>query len=206
MYAIRSYYANVVEVSIPMHLDGCAIHSGLVMEGATQLIFQGNGQGDNWNGLYARSLVETFGSRWKSRPDQIPYTTKAMLFMGTYMRNKYHGKYHAKSQNLRLALIDAYNKTLEDVDMIVMPTIPHTADKLPAKESQLEDIIDASNMLQNTMPFDVSGHPAFSIPCGMLNGLPVGMMLVGKLMDDATLITAAENFAKSFDWKTNTAR
>ncbi|RQW64527.1 amidase [Vibrio viridaestus] len=199
----KSLGAEVSEVSVPMHLDGCAIHSGLVMEGAAQLIFQGNGQGDHWNGLYARSLIEAFGSRWKSRPDQLPYTTKAMLFMGTHMRDKYHGRYHAKAQNLRLALIDAYDKAFQDVDIIVMPTIPHTADKLPEAYSPIEDIIDASNMLQNTMPFDVTGHPAFSIPCGTLNGLPVGLMLVGKNMDDATLITAGENFAKSYNWQEN---
>lgn len=202
----ESLGAEVKEVSVPLHLDGCSIHTGLVMEGAAQVIFQGNGQGDNWNGLYARSLVETFGSRWRSRPDQIPYTTKAMLFMGTHMRDKYHGKYHAKAQNLRLALIDAYNEALKEVDIIVMPTIPHTADKLPNKESEIKEIIDASNMLQNTMPFDVSGHPAFSIPCGSLKGLPVGMMLVGNLMDDATLITAAENFAQTYNWKGNLPR
>jgi len=197
----RRLGAEVTEVSLPMHLVGCAIHTGIVMEGAAQLIFHGSGQGDNWNGLYATSLVEAFGSRWRSRADQLPYTTKAMLFMGQHMRTKYHGRYHAKAQNLRLALKAGYDKLFEQVDMLVMPTIPHTADKLPPAYSPISDLIDASNMLQNTMPFDVSGHPAFSIPCGQLGGLPVGLMLVGRTMDDATLIAAAQAFAKTYDWQ-----
>jgi len=202
----RSLGAEVSEVSVPMHLDGCAIHTGIVMEGAAQLIFHGSGQGDNWNGLYATSLVETFGSRWRSRPDQLPYTTTAMLFLGEHMRSKYHGRYHAKAQNLAMALRDAYDQIFNEFDMLVMPTNPHTADKLPAADAPLSELIDASNMLQNTMPFDVTGHPAFSIPCGTVNGMPVGMMLVGKTMDDATLIAAAEAFAKTFDWKVGKAQ
>jgi len=201
----RALGAVVEEVSVPMHLDGCAIHTGIVMEGAAQLIFHGSGQGDNWNGLYATSLVESFGSRWRSRPDQLPYTTTSMLFLGEHMRTKYHGRYHAKAQNLAMALRAAYDEVFADYDMIVMPTNPHTADKLPAEDAPLAELIDASNMLQNTMPFDVTGHPAFSIPCGTLNGLPVGLMLVGKTMDDATLIAAAEAFASTYDWESDCA-
>ena len=197
--------AEVSEVSVPMHLDGCDIHTGMVMEGSAQLIFHGNGQGDNWNGLYTTSLVEAFGSRWRSLADHLPYTGKAMLFLGHYMHTQYHGRYHAKAHNLALALRAAYDKALAQVDILVMPTIPHTADKLPPAYSPVADLIDASNMLQNTMPFDVSGHPAFTIPCGKVNDLPVGLMLVGKTMDDATLISAAQAFACSFDWQRGSA-
>ena len=47
-------------------------------------------------------------------------------------------------------------------------------------------------MQQNTCPFDVSGHPAFTVPCGKVNGLPIGMMLVGRHFEEATLIRAAK--------------
>lgn len=197
--------AKVIEVSEPMHLDGCAIHTGIVMEGAAQLIFHGSGQGDNWNGLYTTSLVQAFSSRWRARPDELPYTTTSMLFLGDYMHKKYQGRYHAKAQNLRMKLKQKYDELLEKVDLLIMPTNPHTADKLPAPGTPESELIDASNMLQNTMPFDVSGHPAFSIPCGVVKDMPVGMMLVGRMMDDATLITAAQQFYKTYDWKQGTA-
>lgn len=57
-------------------------------------------------------------------------------------------------------------------------------------------------MQHNTCPFDVSGHPAFTVPCGLVNGLPVGMMLVGRHFDEATTITAADAYAQAVDWKT----
>ena len=56
-------------------------------------------------------------------------------------------------------------------------------------------------MLPNTCPFDVTGHPAMSVPCGMVDGLPVGMMLVGKMYDEATIYRAAYAFEQAGDWK-----
>ena len=58
-------------------------------------------------------------------------------------------------------------------------------------------------MLANTAPFDMSGHPAISIPCGKTSeGLPVGLMLVGRQFDDATVLQAAHAFEQSGDWET----
>jgi amidase len=56
-------------------------------------------------------------------------------------------------------------------------------------------------MQQNTCPFDVSGHPALTVPCGKVDGLPIGMMLVGRHFDEATLISAAQAFEKVGDWQ-----
>jgi amidase len=56
-------------------------------------------------------------------------------------------------------------------------------------------------MQHNTCPFDVSGNPAFTVPCGMVRGLPVGMMLVGRHFDEATLIRVANAFEGTGDWK-----
>jgi amidase len=57
-------------------------------------------------------------------------------------------------------------------------------------------------MITNTGPFDVTHHPAMSIPCGMIDGLPAGLMLVGEHFDEATIYRAAEAFEKSANWKT----
>jgi amidase len=56
-------------------------------------------------------------------------------------------------------------------------------------------------MQANTCPFDVSGHPAFTVPCGMVDGLPVGLMLVGRHFEEATLIQLAQTIEASGDWK-----
>jgi amidase len=51
-------------------------------------------------------------------------------------------------------------------------------------------------MIPNTSPFDVTGHPAMNVPCGMSSGLPVGMMIVGRTGDDATVLRAADAYQR----------
>ena len=57
-------------------------------------------------------------------------------------------------------------------------------------------------MITNTAPFDCTHHPAMSLPCGMVDGLPVGAMLVGKMYDEETIYRAAAAFEGNVDWKT----
>ena len=59
----------------------------------------------------------------------------------------------------------------------------------------------AFEMLENTAPFDVTGHPAMSIPCGMSDGLPIGCMLVARYYGEATIYQAASAFEAAGDWK-----
>lgn len=195
--------AAVEEVSVPMHLDGPHIWTAVILEGATELMIKGNGQGNNWNGYYTTSLLDAFARGWRSRPDDLSETCKLVLLLGEYLNRRYHGRYHAKGQNLKPVLKAAYDKALERFDILAMPTIPFPATKLPEAGCSREACITlALNMQHNTCPFDVSGHPAFTVHCGMVGGLPIGMMLVGKHMDEATLIAAAQAFGEAGDWKT----
>jgi amidase len=57
-------------------------------------------------------------------------------------------------------------------------------------------------MIGNTCPFDITGHPSMSIPCGMADGLPVGLMLTGRHYDEPTIYAAAAAFEAGTDWKT----
>ncbi len=57
-------------------------------------------------------------------------------------------------------------------------------------------------MLPNTAPFDISHHPAISLPCGMVDGLPVGLQRVGRFWEEATLYRVADAFETATDWKT----
>jgi amidase len=59
----------------------------------------------------------------------------------------------------------------------------------------------ALEMINNTCPFDASGHPAISVPCGMVEGLPVGMMLVGRQFDEVSVLRASDAFERGCDWK-----
>ncbi len=194
--------AVVSEVSVPMHYDAPHVWTAVILEGATELMIKGNGQGNNWNGYYTVSLIDAFARGWRSRPDDLSATCKLVLLLGEYLNRHYHGRYHAKGQNLKPVVKAAYDAALQQVDILAMPTIPFPATRLPREDCALEDYIDlALNMQQNTCPFDVAGHPAFTIPCGLVEGRPVGLMLVGRHMDEATLIAAAQAYAQAVDWK-----
>jgi amidase len=194
--------ATVREVSVPLHYDGPHIWTGVIVEGAAEMMIKGFAMGNNWMGYYTTTLQEAFARGWTSRPDDVSETVKLVLLLGDYMHRYHHNRYHARAQNLRVLLRDAYDAVLKDYDFMVMPTIPFPATRIPPRDASREVYVDAAlNMQQNTCPFDVSGHPAFTIPCAKVEGLPVGMMLVGKHFDEATLISAARAFEHATDWR-----
>ena len=91
-------------------------------------------------------------------------------------------------------------------DLLVMPTLPMRATKIPeAGAPRMEIIQRAFEMLPNTAPFDVTGHPAMTLPCGLSDGLPAGLMLIGKAFDESTIYRAAHAFEQSHDWMKVTA-
>jgi amidase len=104
------------------------------------------------------------------------------------MRQAYQGRYYAKAQNLSRALAGAYDQALNQWDVLAMPTLGVKAAEIP-----LPAIYAGPG---NTFPFDVTGHPALNVPCAMSSGLPVGMMLVGRMGEDAVLLRTADAFAR----------
>jgi amidase len=193
----------VEEVSVPMHLEGPHIWTGVILEGAAEMMIKGYGMGNNWSGYYTLSLQEAFARGWRSRPDDVSETVKLVLLLGEYMHRHYHNRYHAKAQNLRVLLRAAYDKALANCDVLAMPTIPFPATEIPSPDAPREVYVDAAlNMQQNSCPFDVSGHPAFTVPCGKVDGLPVGIMLVGRHFEETTVIQAAQALEQAGDWRT----
>jgi amidase len=194
--------AKVTEVSVPWHLDGPHVWSGIILEGAAEMMLKGYGVGNNVAGYYPLSMQEAFARGFGTRINDVSPTVKMVLMLGEYMHRNYHARYHSKAQNLRVLLRQAYDAALAEVDVLAMPTIPFTATKIPAADAPLGISIDlALNMQANTCPFDASGHPAFTIPCGRKDGLPIGLMLVGRHFEEATLIRLASAIEVGDDWR-----
>jgi amidase len=197
----RQLGAQVDEVSIPLHLAGLAIWTPIAVEGATWQMMNGNGFGFNWKGLYVTSLIDAH-SAWRQRADEFSDTLKTTILFGQYALNKYRGHYYAKAQNLGRSLRAAYDALLKDYDLLLMPTLPVKATPIPKPGSpRMESIQRAFEMLANTAPIDVTGHPSMSIPCGMSDGLPAGMMLTAKHFDEVAIYRAASAFEKAGDWR-----
>jgi amidase len=202
---LRGLGATVDHVSIPMHRLGLPIWLPIGAEGATVQMMLGNGFGFNWQGLYVTSMLD-WHSGWRTRADELSDTLKSTMLLGHYMTTRYRGHYYAKAQNLVRRLRAAYDATLAQYDLLLMPTLPITATKLPEDNAPIPEILQrAFEMLPNTAPFDCTHHPAMSIPCGLADGLPVGLMLVGKMYDEATIYRAAAAFERGADWKRQTA-
>jgi amidase len=181
-----------------MHRDGIHIWNGIGVEGATELMVRGNSMGTNWKGHYSTSLLDAYGRGRVTRADHLSETVKLVMLTGEYMRESYHGRYYAKAQNLGRKLTAAYDAALESVDLLVMPTLPMKATPLPPADAPREEVVArALEMIFNTCPFDVTGHPAMTVPCGLSEGLPVGLMLVGKKWDEPTVLRAAHAFEQT---------
>lgn len=88
-----------------------------------------------------------------------------------------------------------YDEALSSFDVMIMPTLPMVATPLVTPSDPRETYVArALEMIPNTAPFDISGHPAISVPAGLADGLPIGMMIVGKRFDDATCLRVAHAF------------
>ena len=202
---LRGLGAEVEEVSLPMHRQGSAIWLPIAAEGATVQMMHGNGFGFNWQGLYVTGLLDAH-SNWRTRADELSDTLKSTMLVGHYMTTRYRGHYYAKAQNLVRRLRAAYDAALSRHDLLLMPTLPMTASKLPERGASVDEVVARGfEILPNTAPFDCTHHPAMSLPCGMVDGLPVGLMLVGKLFDEETIYRAAAAFEAGVDWKGITA-
>ena len=196
--AFEELGAEVSEVSVPMHRDGIHIWNGIAIEGATELMVRGNSMGTNWKGHYSTSLLDAYARGRTTRADDLSETVKLTMLAGQYLRESYHGRYYAIAQNLGRKLAAAYDEALSQVDLLVMPTLPMKATPLPAADASIEEgVARGLEMINNTAPFDVTGHPAMTVPCGLSDGLPVGMMLVGRKWDETTVLRAAHAFEQT---------
>lgn len=197
----RKQGAIVENISVPMHLDGPAIWSAIALEGLTAQMMHGNGMGFNWEGMYTTSLLDAHAS-WRARANELSRTLKLSMMVGEYFITEYRGHFYAKAQNLARMLRSAYDDALSRYDMLLLPTLPMKATPLPPQDAPLSLWCQRGfEMLTNTQGFDVSGHPAITVPCGMSSGLPIGLMLVAKHYNESILYRAAHAFEQSGDWR-----
>lgn len=197
----KSLGASVEEVSIPMHLLGPAIWTPIGVQGLVQTMLWGDGYGISRPDLYVTSLMD-FHRGWRQRANEFSETTKLFMLLGTYVSEQHGSRYYGKAMNINRRLTAAYDAVLANYDLLLMPTLPVKATPLPGPDASREEQIDrALEMIGNTAVFDITHHPAMSVPCGLREGLPVGMMLVAKHFDEPAIYRAAHAFEQSKDWK-----
>src|SRR4051812_42010550 len=186
---------EVVDVDLPWHSHAMAVWAVIATDGATIQMVDGEGYGHNYWGLYDPELVEHYGRQRREVGDRWSPTVTVTALAGRWSVEKLHTRHYAMARNLAFEVRAQYDAALADVDLLVMPTVPMVARPIPAPDDPLEvRIARGLEMIVNCAPFDVSGHPATSVPAGLSEGLPVGMMLVGRRYEDTTCLKVAHAF------------
>lgn len=196
--SLETVGARVSDVSIPMHRDAVHIWQPIGMEGVAATMINGCSRGKGWQGFYSTRLVDAFGRGLHAQPNDLAENAIMATLVGQYLQDSYNGRYYTKAQNLRRSLRDAYDLAFERYDVLVMPTIPFKATKIPSANVSRKEYVDLTlNMIQNTGAFNLSGHPAISVNAGISAGLPVGIMFIGRYWDEPTLFRLAHAFEQS---------
>ena len=195
-FSFQDMGEKVNEVSIPIHRDAIHVWSALCTEGIWSNVVRPHGLEHHWCGVYDVNLIENWSRALKSKGNKLAETAKMIGILGDYIADRFEGKQYALAHNLRNKIIQSYDNVLNDYDLLVMPTTPQRAQLLKGRRNLEWSIKASMNNLQNTCAFDVSGHPALSVPCGFVDGLPVGMMLIGRYYDETTILRAALTFER----------
>ncbi|ABK43203.1 aspartyl/glutamyl-tRNA(Asn/Gln) amidotransferase subunit A [Magnetococcus marinus MC-1] len=137
--------------------------------------------------LYFRSRSEGFGDEVKRR-----------IMLGTYVLSSgYYDAYYRKAQQARRLIADEFKAAFEKVDLILTPTSPTTAFKFGEKDDPVQMYL--SDIY--TINVNLAGLPGISVPCGFdSKGLPIGMQLIGRPLDEETLLRSADAYQRQTDW------
>ena len=197
---LRALGAKTVEVSLPNSALGIPCYYVLAPAEASSNLarFDGIRYGHraaeyaDLNELYENTRAEGFGAEVKRR-----------IMIGTYVLSSgYYDAYYTKAQKLRRMIADDFTTAFEKCDLIAGPTTPETAFALGAKSADpvamyLNDIF--------TNSANLAGLPALSIPAGFdAGGLPVGLQLIGRYLDESTLLNVAHRYQLESDWHLKT--
>lgn len=139
--------------------------------------------------MYKRSRSEGFGDEVKRR-----------ILVGTYvLSHGYYDAYYLKAQKVRRLIRDDFDRAFEKVDLILGPTSPETAFNLGEKKDDPVTMYMADVF---TIAVNLAGLPALSMPAGFIDGLPVGVQLVGNYFREGQLLNVAHQYQQHTDWHT----
>jgi amidase len=196
--------ATVEEVSISAHLEGPAVWTiQQRIAGAAGVLGQAHGR----RGLH---LTEFEQARlpWTSENfAKLFPSTKNTVINGLYLAKTFPGLY-GKSVNIGRRIRDAYEEAFDKFDVLIMPTTPYVAPRHGTRKSPRTCFEPSIGLTTNTAVFNVTGHPALSIPVGLVPAkdnssilLPVGMQIVAGLWQEKKVLRVGHAWENSFDWK-----
>ncbi|MDG2276743.1 MAG: amidase [Pseudomonadales bacterium] len=198
--SLTSLGAEVIEISVPMHAQ-----AGTLGFGGTQAITTSMFSLDGMLLERPDLVPEAFVAKqrgWRTRADELPANVKTALISSEVITRREGYRFLARAARGVRLLRQAYDAALKTVDLLVMPTTPMTASVLPGPDASPAEVTAlAFAPLANTSAFNQSHHPAMSVPCGLADGLPIGMMFVGRFFAEGTIYRAAHLLEQHQDWR-----
>jgi len=188
--------ASWEQVSLPHTSYALAAYYIIAMSEASSNLARFDGtryglrnEGENWHVMASRTRAEGFGPEVKRR-----------ILLGTYALSAgYHDKYYLKALKVRTLVKQDFDLAFKEFDCLMTPTMPTPAFKLGEK---VEDPLALYLADVNTVPINLAGVPSISLPCGFTNGLPIGLQIIGKHFDEATVLRAAYSFEQNTEHHT----
>jgi aspartyl-tRNA(Asn)/glutamyl-tRNA(Gln) amidotransferase subunit A len=118
--------------------------------------------------------------------------------LGTYALSAgYYDAYYLKAQKVRTLISREFQEAFQKYDILVTPVSPTTAFKLGEK---VEDPVQMYLSDICTIPVNIAGIPAMSVPAGFVDGLPVGMQIMGRPLGEETILRAAYAYEQATEW------
>jgi amidase len=198
--------AEVKEISVPIHPLGNAIWT-IEQRVSGSLTLQGKAHGRRGYGLVGLEKAKTID---QSSFQKFFPTTKNTLVNGMYLMEKFPSLYN-KALNLSRKMRDDYEKALEEVDVLILPTTSFVARKHGEDwktGTPIKTIDPTVGLTANTVQFDATGQPGITIPIGWLPSaedekilMPVGMQIVSGLWKDEKCLKVGYAWEQAFDWK-----
>lgn len=193
---LESLGAIIEEISLPHTELGVATYYVLAPAEASANLARFDGVRYGHRSSSAANLLEQYT---KSRSEGFGPEVKRRILLGTYMLSSgYYDAYYIRAQKARTLIRNDFTEAFKKVDVILSPTSPTPAHKLGELKDNplaayLEDVF--------TIPVNLAGLPGISLPCGTVDvegkALPVGLQIVGKALDEATVLRVAHAYEQS---------
>lgn len=196
---LKAQGATVEEVSLPHSKYALAAYYILSSSEASSNLSRFDGIRYGYRSESATNLLELYK---QSRAEGFGDEVKRRIMLGTYSLSAgTYDAYYKKAQQARTLIKADYDKVFENYDVIIGPTAPTPAFEVGA------NVEDPMTMYANdilTIPINLAGVPAISIPCGFENGLPLGLQIIGKHFDEETIYRVAYAYEQQTDFNTQT--
>ena len=196
---LKGLGATVDEVSLPHSKYALAAYYILSSSEASSNLSRFDGIRYGYRADNAKNLIELYK---QTRAEGFGDEVKRRIMLGTYSLSAgTYDAYYKKAQQARTLIKADYDKVFENYDVIIGPTAPTPAFKIG------ENVDDPMTMYANdilTIPINLAGVPAISIPCGFENGLPLGLQIIGKHFDEETIYRAAYAYEQATDFNKQT--